>query len=136
MSERGVFIGFALAFVAVIAAGSSALYAPSAAVPVLQLEDLPILPREPWVLDPEPAACESSGGEVRYERSSSCGYYAGPSVYDACGQYGVPCFTGRPYADQCVEGRRPYCACEADKECPGGYACQYGRCAVKPDARR
>lgn len=135
MSERGVFIGFALAFVAVIAAGSSALYAPATAVPVLRLEDLPVLPREPWVLDPDPSACEAAGGEVRFERSSSCGYYQGPSVYDACGQYGVPCFTGRPLATECVEGRRPYCACKTDKECPGGFSCQHDRCISKTPSR-
>lgn len=127
MSERGVFTGFVLAVVAVLAAGSFALRVPTPAVPVRRLEDLPVLPREPWVLDPEPAVCEAAGGTVRYERSSSCGYY-GPSVYDACGEYGVPCFTSRPESMQCVDGRRPYCACDTDKECPAGYACQSGRC--------
>ncbi len=132
MSERRVFIGFILAFAAVIAAGASALYAPSAPLPVVRLEDLPVLPREPWVLDPDPSACESAGGEVRYERSSSCGYYQSPSVYDACGQYGVPCFTDRPDRMECVEGRRPYCACASDKQCPASFACQSGRCFKKP----
>lgn len=130
MSERGIFIGFSVAFVAVITAGSLALQVPSPAVPVRRLEDLPVLPREPWVLDPDPSACDAAGGEVRYERSSSCGYY-GPSVYDACGQYGVPCFSSRPEGTQCVDGRRPYCACETDKTCPTGFSCQSNRCFKK-----
>ncbi len=128
MSERGVFIGFTTAVLAVLTAGSLALRVPTPPVRVVPLEDLPILPRESWVLDPDPAACEGAGGEVRYERSSSCGYYMGPSVYDACGQYGVPCFSERPGATTCVEGRRASCACATDKECPAGYACQSGRC--------
>lgn len=135
MSERSLFLGFSLAFVAVLAAGSFALRVPTPAVPVVRLEDLPILPREPWVLDPDPAACAAAGGEVLYERSSSCGYYVGPSVYDACGQYGVPCFTDRPDTQTCTEGRRPFCACESAAQCPSGFLCQGSRCFLKNPKR-